>query len=391
MATARGSNHAAYRVKETSFKVTPDNPAFIQFRQTGFKLNVERDPLVSKEITSTRHKRNVTFGAQKVIGEAGGELAWGAHDDWMEAAVMGTWAPKATRTAATIAAVAADNSITDSGNGFVAAGFQVGDKIRTTGFATAANNKTRVAATVVAGKITFGADGDDIVDEAAGAAVTVRTRADVLKTAATSRTFTIERHFTDVNVLLRFDGCKVGKMSFKTAANSMVDLSFSILGSEGTMNDIDTGKLTGATYEETANTVPMTSNSGVLTEGEEVTASVSELSFDLDNEVAGEYVIGKDISNEPTEGDSNLTGSSTVLFKEARMLAKWMNNEEDKLSASFSDAAGNTYIFEIPRFALLGAPVDVAGKGAIPIATPFQALEDVAMMTNIVITRIPAI
>lgn len=78
-------------------------------------------------------------------------------------------------TAATISAAAADNSFNDSGNGFVTAGFIVGDRVQATGFANAGNNVfVGVVTAVTAGKLTIaGADGDSIVNEAAGPNVTI--------------------------------------------------------------------------------------------------------------------------------------------------------------------------------------------------------------------------
>ena len=56
--------------------------------------------------------------------------------------------------AATISAAAADNSFNDSGTGFVAAGFAVGDRVGVSGFATGANNLLiGIVTDLTAGKI----------------------------------------------------------------------------------------------------------------------------------------------------------------------------------------------------------------------------------------------
>lgn len=76
----------------------------------------------------------------------------------------------------TISAAAADNSFNDSANGFVAAGFVVGDRVNVSGFTgSAANNILAATVTAVApGKLTIGGvDGDAIVDDAAGETVTI--------------------------------------------------------------------------------------------------------------------------------------------------------------------------------------------------------------------------
>lgn len=79
-----------------------------------------------------------------------------------------------TITAATISALAADNSLNDANNGFVAAGFAIGQRVRVTGFAGNNNLYVGTLIDVTAGKLTFGGtDGDVLVDEAAGPSVTI--------------------------------------------------------------------------------------------------------------------------------------------------------------------------------------------------------------------------
>lgn len=390
-ATQRGSRHAAYRAFETEYGTPPTTPAFLMFRQAGFKLNVDRDTIVSKEITDTRQIKNTVFGSKKVIGEASAELCYGAHDDLLEAALLGTWTHTAKVTGTTFACVNAGNKITDSGNGFLTAGFATGQRVRVTGFTTPANNAIRVLTNVAAGELAFGGtDGDTIADEVAGATVTIETLEEYLKVGSTSRSMTIERHFLDLGKMLRYTGVKIGKLGFKVAANGMVELSFSLIGQDGSLLDIDDDKIVGASYSESANTAPMVSARAVLKEDEVTTASISELSFDLDNGTQGEYTVGSDLSSEPVEGDSNLKGSSTMFFRDTAALEKWFSGAEDSFSATFTDGAGNTIGVNIPRVAILGCPTDVTGKGGIPITVPFQAMLDAATASNIVITRIPA-
>jgi hypothetical protein len=81
-----------------------------------------------------------------------------------------------TKTATTISAAASDNSYNDSGAGFIAAGFAVGDTIKVVGFTgNAANNIFGATITALtASKITIGGtDGNVIVDDAAGESVTI--------------------------------------------------------------------------------------------------------------------------------------------------------------------------------------------------------------------------
>lgn len=81
-----------------------------------------------------------------------------------------------TISAGTISAVASDNSFNDSGNGFVTAGFAVGDRVKVAGFTGNVANNIFVAkiTALTAGKMTIGGtDGDVIVDDAAGETVII--------------------------------------------------------------------------------------------------------------------------------------------------------------------------------------------------------------------------
>lgn len=82
-----------------------------------------------------------------------------------------------TRTATTISALASDNSYNDSATGFISAGFAVGDRVRVKGFSTSGGVNNILSAQITAlttGKMTIGGtDGNVIVDESAGASITI--------------------------------------------------------------------------------------------------------------------------------------------------------------------------------------------------------------------------
>lgn len=88
--------------------------------------------------------------------------------------IGGIYYKKATITADTIAFVDSDpDTITDSGDGFVTAGFEAGDYITVTGAGEAGNNDTwGPLATAVAGTLTL-PGGDTLTAEIAGETVTI--------------------------------------------------------------------------------------------------------------------------------------------------------------------------------------------------------------------------
>lgn len=98
--------------------------------------------------------------------DAAGTLAGGEHIHLAQPSST------VTITATTISAQASDNSFNDSGSGFA---FAVGDRVVVSGFTNTENNlDIGVITSATASKIIIGGtDGDVIVDEAAGASVTI--------------------------------------------------------------------------------------------------------------------------------------------------------------------------------------------------------------------------
>lgn len=123
-----------------------------------------------------------------------------SNPDLLEVAAL---SPTVTITGTTISATAADNSYNDSGNGFVTAGFAIGDRVKVVGFTgNVVNNiKSGIVTAVAAGKLTIGGtDGDVIVDDAAGESVTITKWISVAAPASMIRgSRTVELGATDPN------------------------------------------------------------------------------------------------------------------------------------------------------------------------------------------------
>lgn len=104
------------------------------------------------------------------------ELAEAGTLDGTELMEVSQASSTVTITATTISALASDQSYNDSGSGFVAAGFAVGDRVRVQDFSGSAVNNLiwGIVTDVTAGKLTIGGtEGAVIVDESAGDSVTI--------------------------------------------------------------------------------------------------------------------------------------------------------------------------------------------------------------------------
>src|SRR5690606_27892045 len=170
------------------------NPAvpWVPLRLISYSLTQSFEELESDEMLPSRLLSVSRTGTASLTGDLEGELSFGTVDMLIEAVMHGTWTSKALADV-TLSAAEADSSFSDSGDGFIDAGFVVGDVVRVTGFATAANNGRFKIASVAAGKITvtdLSGDPVNLADEAAGESVTIETDA-VLKTGSTRRKFAI--------------------------------------------------------------------------------------------------------------------------------------------------------------------------------------------------------
>lgn len=392
------ARHAAYFVKETVFGTTPENPAFKRLRHTGLTLGVQRGSLQSEELRPDRQIQDFRLGTVAVAGDVNAELSFESYDDLLEAVLLGTWTPKASKTATTLSAAASDSSINDSGNGFITAGFQVGDVVTVAGFTgTPANNGTFTVSSVAAGKLILDDSAGDpavFVDDAAGESVTVATTETVLKAGTVRRSFSILRHFTDITATGEgkpyhlFNGVEFNTLALAINPTAIITATFGVMGREG-IAPSNTAPA-GSTFAAAGTATPLDAFTGELKEGANVIGIVTEFSANLDNGMEARNVVGSKFSLRPSIGRSNLTGSATVYFEDAAFVSKFLNETETAFSMALPDAAGNQYIFEFPRIKFTSGQPDVAGQGSITLSMPFQGLFDSLKESNIIVRRIPA-
>jgi len=391
---ANGSRHALRYVPEVTYGLTPASPAFKPVRHTGTTLGLSKESLQSEEIRDDRQIADFRHGAYQVGGDINVELSYDSFEDLLEAALLGTWAPKATKTATTISALASDNSYNDSGNGFVTAGFEVGDHVVVTGFTgNVVNNIAEgVVTAVVAGKLTIGGtDGDVIVDDAAGESVTIATLNRRVKAGTTRRSFTFERFFGDIisadKPYHRFTGVELNTLSLAISANAMVTAVFGTVGQNMTT---DENPLSGATLAAATTTTPLDSFTGTLSESGSPIAVITEIQLSLENGLEARFVVGSKQSILPSIGRSNVSGTITAFFENSDLLDKFINETESSIELELPDAAGNMMRLILPRIKYSGGQPDVEGEGPITLSMPFQALRDPTTGTNIIIETLDA-
>lgn len=164
MALQSTNRTAIAKVREVTLGTTPASPAFKARRQTSSSLAFNPQTVESNEIRSDRQVTDLVLTGIQAGGDVGGELAFNVCDDDLEEALQGTWANKPTITVLTSDTEISDLSTTTATVSAGGAAFVTGMLTQTSGFTTAANNKTErvsssTATTIVYPSSTFTAEG----------------------------------------------------------------------------------------------------------------------------------------------------------------------------------------------------------------------------------------
>ena len=209
----------------------------------------------------------------------------------------------------------------------------------------------------------------------------------VLIAGTTRRSYTVERHHTDIGKYLRSTGCSFNALSLSVAPNSMVTGSFSVIGKAFS---VASTAISGSTYSAETTTAPFDSFTGSITEGGSSIAVVTSIDLSIDNGMEALYVVGSDETLLPSIGKSTVTGSITAYFEDATLIDKFIAETASSLSFVLTDQAGNSYTVDLPNIKYNSGNPEVGGPGAITVTLDFVALYDASTGSQIEITRAAA-
>lgn len=223
---------------------------------------------------------------------------------------------------------------------------------------------------------------DDLLEAALMGAWTL----DVLKVGTERRSFSVLRHFKDINQYMVFRGVEVSSVAFSIQPNSLVTANFSLLG-----QSMDTTLPAGSTFPAAAAHVPMSSWDGSVSEGGSAIAIITSIEPSVENNMNALFVVGQKQTLRPDVGMSTTTGTISAYFQDLVLLNKYRNETISSLSFETVDPAGNKYTFLAPRVKYMSATTDVSGEGALTVPLNYTMMYDGATTeTNLQITRAAA-
>ena len=386
MALGSGSLVATRFIAEVTFGTTPATPTMQALRLVaGAGLSLKKDIYQSGEVRSDRYKANVRHGMKKVEGSLNGELSVGAFDAFIEAALGGTWADVTTGSTS-LAAVSGSNTFTRATGSFVTDGFNVGDEIWASGFATGGNNgRTKITAVSALSMTVAKTLASDVSAASRTIKVGLAATGKSLKAGSNMKFFSIEEAYTDISQFLLYKGCVINTLDLGIKPGGIVTSNFGFIGQ--TMG-APAGTTAASSVTAAPTNAPLDSFTGTVMEGGVASSIITSIELKVNNNRSGSGVVGSAVTPAVFEGQSEVNGTVTFLFQDAVQYNKFVNETASSLDIVLNDANGTDFHHVyLPNVKYTGGEINPPKSGPIPITMPFEALYDSVSGTNIIYQR----
>lgn len=204
-----------------------------------------------------------------------------------------------------------------------------------------------------------------------------------LKAGTTLNTYSIERAFADGPQYDVLKGCAFNGVEISIAPDTIATAKFSVIGR-------DAGAMQGTAYSSSVNAAttssPMDAFTGTITEGGSAIAVVTAVDIKLENGRKTEGVIGSRVTPAIFEGTCNVTGTATVLFENATLYNKFVNETESAMVITITDGGSQEMTFNLPKIKYSTGDFQIPKEGPITLQMEFQALYDSVSQTAFYIT-----
>jgi hypothetical protein len=345
------ANRVALIYAEETTYGTPPGGTYQALRITGETLAPTVTYTQSAEL---RADRQVADRIRTNIGGGGPinfEMSYGGLDTLLEATLQSIdWTATVTVTATDISAAASDNSFNSAGAGFT--NLVENQWIKVSGFtgaSTTANGLWKIVDKVSASKIIV-AGKAALIDDAAGESVTILQGA-YITNGTEQRSFTFEREYADLsNMFEQFPGSIPESMALTIQAGSLITGSITLLSKNGIpTSSTDAGAVTAAPTNDVMNAID---NVNVVFEGSIAAAGVQKLisiGINIANNLRARNAISVLGADSIGSGQFNLTGTMTADHQTATRMTKLTGNTPSQFAFVVNDAAGNTYVIDVPQ------------------------------------------
>jgi hypothetical protein len=387
---ANGSQVELYYIQEDGSGLIPTPaPDFKPIRFNTDGMTRDTTQIDSNEINPARQRPVSRQGTYSVSAEIVGEASYGSHEDLMMAVLQAAaWDAQVTDTQITFSVDDTDNSVNDSADGFVTAGFLVGQLVNVVGFLTNPTENDFVAGKIISlttGKMIIGGlQGDTLVTEIAGDSVTIETPGASIDVGSTVPTFAIVERHTDINVDYVYRRCRVATLNIAAPIDSPGLLTFGMVGEEAqeyTFPGDET--FTAATATE----MMVTTQGGMLEAGLGLDY-LTDYNITLSNNMEPLFSLFQRPAYSVQNGIFTVEGSMTAMMPDGTMYAKYLDETPTDHIVTLTEATQSYQIY-LPSVIYTQADKAVGGQGPILPSYTMSAGYDGLAATTIRITRIP--
>jgi len=381
---ATGARTSHFYVEEVTCGVTPTSPAWKSLRFTSGNMQLSKDSVQSSELDGSREIADIRLGSNQTAGDISTELSFTSYDDFLQAALGGTWASGASDTGVDITVDEILKTFTRAAGDFVADGVAVGDLIKFEDLLLG-NNSGAFIVTAVTSTIVTCSQAEDL---AAEVETSDYATADSVEVGEARTSFSILTHFADadggVGEYHITKGVEITGFNFDIAVNAIVTGTFNTIGRA---YEADVSLPAGSTFPALIKTEPFAGVDGRIIESGALIGLVTSISNTLDNAASAQFEIGSNDTSFIEIGRANSTLSLSTFFENSTLLNKFVNETEASIVIVLSGSDGALSFTYNRAIYTTGAP-DVAGEGSITQALDAQALAGTSGESSLVIQRL---
>lgn len=397
--TLATSNRTQLRaILESAFGVIPGTGNCRNVRSTdgggGLGFSLKSD--TSKEIRDDRQVTDLVLTGASAQGAVGFELSYREYDDFIQAALMGTWAEYGTNgvgaalaldinsTAGTLTAAVAPTGANAFSN------LEVGQWFRLTAPGDAADGAYLKLAAKTTTELTVNAATPIPGTGSRLAVAACQISSSRLKNGVTERSFSLERAHSDINQFFAYRGMTLSKMSMSYQSGNIVTGSFDFTGKDSVRSGATQlpGSPVASRNFDIMNAVSGVGN--ILENGSPLTGTfIKSLKFDVDNKLRARDAIGTLGAVSIGAGTLEVKGEMEIYLADGTLYDKFINNTASSITWSSKDNAGNGYVNQFPKVKFSDAKVN---SGSLDqdamLSVPFTALMDPVTGKTMIIDRL---
>jgi len=371
---------------ESSWGETPSSPACTDFRVTSANANSGKTTVQSTEIRPDRMVSDIIQTGFSASGDFGTELSYASHDWAMESLFGSTFDTNTITGAGSTQNFRFEPSPYNALYGPGLEAFQVGQWVTIASASNSANNgRFRITGKNTNYLVFDSTQATFVSEDSSSASITGTTL--VMGTSEIS--YFMEQEFNDITQFKYMTGLRISQMDLNVTSRSVITAAFNWMAKDLTRAASTTG---GASAAANSNRI-IDASTGVGTV-EEADATLStalrSISCTVNGNLRALDKIGASALAEINDGTFNVTGTVEAYFEDAGLYTKALDHTATSLNWRATDAAGNMYIFGLPKVYLTGDPNAAGQNQDILLPLAFEAAIDADSSTMMRIDKLAA-